>query len=168
VTREHGLVTSQVLPWCSTFLRLCPTRSRHYLSQRAGATLMEVLLEYCEERVTMHAERIIPGLCRTVSDEEADIADRGVRACKLFGKWVPVETWLAILSTHIRTSAASPIQTRSSYIVLLGSLAEGAGAEAVAPHLGPLTALLAEEDVLLTPDPRWNPPPHPSCRPHVY
>lgn len=112
-----------------------------------SAKLLLTLLEYAEEKATMHLEKLLAGYFKSVRDEEQEISDLVVRCVEMTGKYTKPENWKAHVLPRL-TSRGVSTGEQIAQLIVVGGLIRGAMTQfAVEEHLVEIATALAQEDV---------------------
>mmetsp|Transcript_34327 Transcript_34327/g.103531 ORF Transcript_34327/g.103531 Transcript_34327/m.103531 type:complete len:520 (+) Transcript_34327:219-1778(+) len=114
--------------------------------RQQAANLLLVLLMYAESQVTIHIEKVLTALFKSVRDEEPAIGRVSVQCTEVLGKNVEPGTWADIVLARLSTPGLA-VADQTGMLIVLGGLLRGSGKEKVGPTLEATAKVLASDVV---------------------
>jgi hypothetical protein len=103
-----------------------------------------MVLVFAGQAATEQADVLVPALCASIGDDEADIASRILACVHIFGSQVDVRIWLPLALDHLGKSQQTVAQVASCLVVLSGLLHAAAKWRHAVPGANAIPATLLE------------------------
>eukprot|EP00040_Diaphanoeca_grandis_P015851 m.81391 g.81391 ORF g.81391 m.81391 type:complete len:844 (-) comp25414_c0_seq1:127-2658(-) len=112
-----------------------------------SAGLLLTLLTYCEDKATMHFEKILTGLVKSARDEDEEVAKRVVLCVEVCGRFTEPQTWTDMILPRL-SKAGLQVGDQIAHLIVMGGLIRGGkDNKELSDHLLGIVRVLSTEAV---------------------